>query len=53
MPRYVVEMHGDVRELYSVEADSADEARKNWSSGDLVLSETMGVEVYSVTEEEE
>jgi hypothetical protein len=53
MPRFTVEMHGDVRELYEVEADTADEAAENWASGDLYLSETMGVEVYMVIENED
>lgn len=52
MPHYVVEMHGEVRELYSVEADTEEEATANWSDGDMFLSEAQGMGFYSVKEED-
>lgn len=39
MPTYRVECHGDIREVYEVEAASPEEAMKNWSDGTLVSSE--------------
>lgn len=53
MSIYIVEMHGEVRELYEVEAESAEEARENWADGTLVLSEAYGMDFYSVTEFED
>ena len=50
---FTVEMHGDVRELYEVEAETEQEARERWSDGTLVLSEAYGMWVYSVTDEGE
>lgn len=40
MSTYIVEVHGDVRELYTVEADSEAEAMENWHTGDIFLTET-------------
>lgn len=51
MPHYLVELTGDVREVYAVEADSAEDARANWIDGDLVNSEAQGMSVYSVRED--
>ena len=48
----MVELRGDVRELYLVEADSAEEAKKRWSEAPLYLSESSSMEIYSVTEED-
>jgi hypothetical protein len=48
---YRVELRGEVRELYSVEADNPEEARERWYEGDLFLSEASGMEVYSVEED--
>lgn len=50
---YLVEMHGDVREVYAVQASSPEEAQARWMDGDLVVSETMGTEFYSVREDDE
>lgn len=52
MPDYIVELRGDVRELYTVTADSAEEARENWMSGSLFSSEASGMEVYDVREDD-
>ena len=52
MPYYLVELTGDCREVYSVEAKSAEEARENWIDGHLVNSEAMGMSVYSVREDD-
>lgn len=51
MPQFMVELHGEVRELYLVEADTAEEAEERWSESPLYLSEASGMEIYSVTEE--
>ena len=53
MKEFMVEMHGDVREIYVVTAETAEEAAENWSSGHLYLSESSSLELYSVTEETE
>ena len=44
---YIVEMHGDVRELYLVQASSREEAQENWADGDLVLAEASSMEYYA------
>ena len=49
---YLVEMHGDVREVYAVDADSPEEAREAWAYGDLVVSEASSMEFYSVREDD-
>lgn len=51
MPDYLVELTGDLREVYAVEAASAEEARENWMDGHLVNSEAQGMSVYSVRED--
>ena len=54
MTRYLVEMETIGREVYSVEADSPEEARELWAVGLLVVSETVSVEdVTSVRSEDE
>lgn len=52
MTEYRVECHGEVREVYVVEASSPEEARERWHTGDLVLSEAFSVEPVGVAEEE-
>ena len=53
MATYRVECKGEVREVYLVEADSADEAMRRWSSGELLVSEASSVEpVFAMNEEE-
>lgn len=51
MPDYLVELTGDVREVYAVTADSPEEAQENWMDGHLVISEAQGMSVYSVRED--
>ena len=48
MATYRVEMHGDVREVYDVEADSEEEARENWADGCFIISESQGMEIFTV-----
>lgn len=51
MAPYEVEVHVTTREVYRIDADSAEEARANWSEGELVESEALWVDdVESVTE---
>lgn len=52
MGNYLVEMHGEVREVYAVQAESEAEAIANWSTGELVISEAEGMEFYSLREDE-
>lgn len=40
MKTWTVECTGNVRELYSVEAETAEEAMANWASGDCFLQES-------------
>jgi hypothetical protein len=49
---YLVELRGESREVYYVEADSAEEARKNWMHGSLQVSEAYGMEVESIREDD-
>jgi hypothetical protein len=50
---YEVEIECMSREVYQVEAETPDEARANWTSGDLVISEVTSVEgVVAVTQVE-
>lgn len=53
MATFEVEVRTTGREIYVVEADSADEAWDNWSDGFLAISEVIDAEVYNVTKEEE
>ena len=53
MTQYSVEMRGEGREVYIVEAESAEEARANWFDGFLQVSEIYGCEVYAVTKDDE
>ena len=46
--QYVVELIGESRELYIVEAENEDDARANWSTGWLQLTESIGMDVQSV-----
>jgi hypothetical protein len=45
---YLVELRGEVREVYTVEADSEEEAREIWADGILEISEAYGMGVESV-----
>lgn len=51
MPEFIVELHGEVRELYQVTAETAEEAAQNWFHGELYLTEVSGAEVYSVEQD--
>ncbi len=53
MPFYEVIYEGTVREIYSVEADSEEEARKKWSDNEPVQSEVIEGDVVDIREEEE
>jgi hypothetical protein len=53
MPLYKVEMEGECREVYHVQADSPEEAMANWASGEHWLTETIGVEPVSAIEVED
>ena len=48
MSQYLVELTGECREVYVVEADSEQEARDNWTSGWHQITEAQGMEVVSV-----
>lgn len=48
MAQYLVELTGDCREVYVVEADSEQEARENWVNGWHQVTEAQGMEVVSV-----
>ena len=53
MPEYTLECTGDVREVYSVHADSEDEARAMFETGKIgppTLSEAS-TDIDSITEE--
>jgi hypothetical protein len=49
MSRYRVEVTGESREVYIVEADSYGEASEKWSEGRLLVSEASSMEVQTVT----
>jgi hypothetical protein len=48
MPEYLVELRGECREVYTVTADTEEEARSMWYCGTLYVSEADGMEVVSV-----
>ena len=52
MSTYRVELTGEAREVYYVEAEDAEDAAQNWSQGDHELTEAFGMEVTSVTEDD-
>ena len=52
MKTYRVELRGECRELIYIDADSPEDAELNWAQGQSDLLETMGMDVYSVTEED-
>ena len=51
--QYVVELHGQSREVYVVEAESESEARENWMYGHHSLTEAFGMEVTSVRRDDD
>jgi hypothetical protein len=52
MAVYRVEMRGEVREIYLIEAESEEDAKNRWHQGDLYVSEASGMEVYDVKEDD-
>jgi hypothetical protein len=53
---YTVEVQGEARELYAIEADSPEEARQifeSGKSGKAYLTEVSGASVVEVTEDNE
>lgn len=48
MAQFTVIYEGRVREVYSVEAESAEEAREKWSDTEPVSSEVIDGEVTEV-----
>jgi hypothetical protein len=53
MSLYRVELRGESREVYYVDADSPEDASENWHTGQLDISECYGMEVESVEEADE
>lgn len=53
MPTYRVELRGDAREVYYVNATDEDDARANWHTGHLELTECYGMDVDTVEEVED
>jgi hypothetical protein len=53
MANWTVECTGEVRELYTVEADTREEAMANWASGDCFLQESHSVEPISATKDDD
>jgi hypothetical protein len=53
MPEYEVTLVGEVREVYAVQAVSEDAARQLWTTGQLVLSESYGMDIDSIRQTEE
>ena len=47
MAWFKVEMRGECREVYDVEADSEEEAMANWADGHHVITEAEGMEPVS------
>lgn len=53
MAWFKVEMRGDCREVYDVEADSPEEAMSNWAEGHHVITEAEGMEPVSAQKMED
>jgi len=54
MPTFRIEVHGDARELYEVEAKDENQARAMFEVGNVLdpyLTEISGATIYSITEE--
>lgn len=52
MTEYKVTLTGEAREVYIVEAESADEAMARWETGWLESTTCFGMDVDSVEEED-
>ena len=48
----VVELAGESREVYVVDAETEAEARERWADGALIVSEASGMGVVSVREDD-
>lgn len=48
MKQYLVELRGECREVYVVDAESEQEARDNWMNGHHQITEAEGMEVVGV-----
>lgn len=46
---YRVELRGDSREVYVIEAISEEDARARWHEGSLLVQESFGMAVEEVT----
>lgn len=53
MAQYRVEMTGEVREVYLVEADSEQDAMNRWMDGECLVQETLGAEPVSARLEDD
>jgi hypothetical protein len=53
MPQYTVECRGEARELYTVEADSEEEAMAKWAEGDCYLTEVSSAEPVSARRDDD
>jgi hypothetical protein len=49
---YRVELRGEARELFTIEAESPEDAAERWFEGSSYLLEASGMEVVSVEEDE-
>lgn len=52
MSEWMVECHGDAREVYCVEAETEQEAMDNWASGFLQVSEASSMESVSAVKDD-
>ena len=50
--QWTVELRGECREVYVVDADTENEARENWFNGFHQITEAFGMEVESVTRDD-
>jgi hypothetical protein len=53
MAIYEIELLGEAREVYQVEADSEEQARARWADGHLVVSEAYGMSIVGVEKTED
>lgn len=48
MPAWLVELRGEAREVFAVEAETEEEARERWYEGHSQVLEASSMEVVSV-----
>ena len=53
MSQWTVEVIGESRELYTVEAETEEEALANWPSGDMYLQETSSAAPVRATRDDD